>query len=186
VTNRQQWSLVAGIVMTVVFGVALAAKLRPELDLIEVGDTAPSFHATDLRTGRPATLADYRGKVVLLNVWATWCPPCRVEMPSMERLHQKLAGTDFRIVAVSVDGDAFHLEDSQDPAGIMAFATGMGLTFDILHDPSGAIRATYQTTGVPESFLIDRDGMIVKKVIGAAEWDGPVNETLVRRLLDAR
>lgn len=185
-TNRQQWSLVAGIVMTVVFGVALAAKLRPELDLIEVGDAAPRFHATDLRTGRPTTLADYRGKVVLLNVWATWCPPCRVEMPSMQRLHQKLAGTDFRIAAVSVDGDAFHLEGSQDSAGIMAFATGMGLTFDILHDPSGAIRSSYQTTGVPESFLIDRDGIIVKKVIGAAEWDGPVNEALVRRLLDAR
>lgn len=185
-TNRQQWTLVAGIVMTVVFGVALAAKLRPELDLIEVGDAAPAFKATDLRTGRPATLADYRGKVVLLNVWATWCPPCRVEMPSMQRLHQKLAGTDFRIVAVSVDGDAFHAEDSQDPAGIMAFAKGMGLTFDILHDPSGAIRKSYQTTGVPESFVIDRDGYIVKKVIGAAEWDGPVNETILRRLLDAR
>jgi cytochrome c biogenesis protein CcmG, thiol:disulfide interchange protein DsbE len=185
-TNRRQWTLVAGILMTVVFGTALAVKLRPQLDLLEVGDAAPSFHGTDLRTGRPATLADYRGKVVLLNIWATWCPPCRVEMPSMQRLHQKLAGTDFRIVAVSVDGDAFHPEDSQDPAGILSFATGMGLTFDILHDPSGAIRKSYQTTGVPESFVIDRDGVIVKKVIGAAEWDGPVNETTVRRLLDAR
>jgi len=185
-THRQQWTLVAGILMTVIFGTALAVKLRPQLDLLEVGDAAPSFHGTDLRTGRPATLADYRGKVVLLNIWATWCPPCRVEMPSMERLHQKLAGTDFRIVAVSVDGDAFHPEDSQDPAGIMTFAKGMGLTFDILHDPSGAIRKSYQTTGVPESFVIDRDGVIVKKVIGAAEWDGPVNETILRRLLDAR
>ncbi len=185
-TNRQQWTLVAGIVMTVVFGVALAVKLRPEIDLIEVGDAAPAFDATDLRTGRPAALADYRGKVILLNVWATWCPPCRVEMPSMQRLHQKLGGTDFRIVAVSVDGDAFHLDGSQPPPGIMAFANGMGLTFDILHDPSGGIRAKYQTYAVPESFLIDRDGVIVKKVIGAAEWDGPVNEAIIRRLLDAR
>ena len=104
----------------------------------------------------------------------------------MERLHENLVGTDFRIVAVSVDGDLFHPEDSQDPAGILAFATGMGLKFDILHDPSGAIRRGYQTTGVPESFLIDREGVIVKKVIGAAEWDGPVNEALIRRLLDAR
>jgi cytochrome c biogenesis protein CcmG, thiol:disulfide interchange protein DsbE len=185
-TNRQQWTLVAGIVMTVVFGVAIAVKLRPQLDLLEVGDAAPQFHGTDLRRGQPASLADYRGKVVLLNVWATWCPPCRVEMPSMQRLHEKLAGTDFRIVAVSVDGDPFHAEDSKDPAGILAFAKDMGLTFDILHDPSGAIRHAYQTTGVPESFLIDRDGVIVKKVIGAAEWDGPVNETLIRRLVDAR
>ena len=185
-TNRQQWTLVASILTTVAFGVALAAKLRPQLDLLEVGDSAPTFAAKDLRTGQPTTLADYRGKVVLLNVWATWCPPCRVEMPSMQRLYKNLAGTDFRIAAVSVDGDLFHPEDSQEPSGILAFASGMGLTFDILHDPSGGIRKRYQTTGVPESFLIDRSGVIVKKVIGAAEWDGPVNEALIRRLLDAR
>jgi peroxiredoxin len=185
-TNRQQWTFVAGILTTVVFGVALAAKLRPQLDLLEVGDSAPTFDAKDVRTGQPTDLADYRGKVVLVNVWATWCPPCRVEMPSMQRLYQKLAGTDFRIAAVSVDGDLFHPEDSQEPSGILAFASGMGLTFDILHDPSGRIRKNYQTTGVPESFVIDRSGMIVKKVIGAAEWDGPVNEALIRRLLDAR
>jgi thiol-disulfide isomerase/thioredoxin len=185
-TNRQQWTLVAGIVMTAVFGMAVAVKLRPQIDLIEVGGAAPPFHATDLRTGRPATLADYRGQVILLNVWATWCSPCRIEMPSMERLHKKLAGTDFRIVAVSVDGDAFYSAAQESPRGIMTFVNEMGLTFDILHDPSGAIRTSYQTTGVPESFVIDRDGTIVKKVIGAAEWDGPVNEAIIRRLLDAR
>jgi cytochrome c biogenesis protein CcmG/thiol:disulfide interchange protein DsbE len=185
-TDRQQWTVVAGLVTTAVFGVALAVKLRPQMSLIEVGSRAPEVRATDLRTGRPAALSEYRGKVVLLNVWATWCPPCRVEMPSMERLHQKLVGTDFRIVAVSVDGDPFHPEDVEGPSEIMAFVNGMGLTFDILHDPSGAIRTSYQTTGVPESFLLDRDGVIVKKVIGAAEWDGPVNEAIIRRLLDAR
>lgn len=185
-TNRQQWTLVAGIVMTVVFGVAIAVKLRPQLDLVEVGSNAPGFDGTDLRANRPATLADYRGKVILLNVWATWCPPCRIEMPSMQRLHEKLAGTDFRIVAVSVDGDAFFPAEREGPSEIMAFVNGMGLTFDIVHDPSGEIRKSYQITGVPESFVIDRDGVIVKKVIGAAEWDGPVNEALIRRLLDAR
>jgi thiol-disulfide isomerase/thioredoxin len=185
-TNRRQWTVIAGIMMTVLFGAALALKLRPQFDLIEVGGKAPAFHATDLRTSRPVTLADYRGKVILLNVWATWCSPCRIEMPSMERLHQKLAGTDFRIVAVSVDGDAFYSADREGPPEIMAFVNQMGLTFDILHDPSGAIRTAYQTTGVPESFVIDRDGTIVKKVIGAAEWDGPVNEALIQRLLDAR
>ena len=185
-TNRQQWTLIAGSVMTLVFGVALAIKLRPEIELLGPGSSAPAFRATDLRAGRPATLTDYRGKVVLLNVWATWCGPCRIEMPSMERLHRKLAGTDFRIVAVSVDGDPFHPEDVEGPKEIMAFVRDMGLTFDILNDPTGAIRRDYQTVGVPESFVIDRDGVIVKKVIGAAEWDGPVNEGLIRRLLDAR
>lgn len=184
-TNRQQWTLIAGIVMTAVFGVAFAVKLRPQLDLLEIGSKAPAFQATDLRTSQPATLETYRGKVVLVNIWATWCPPCRAEMPSMERLHKKLAGTDFRIAAVSVDGDGYYLDKEQStPAQVMAFADGLGLTFDILHDPSGAIRRAYDIYGVPESFVIDRDGVIVKRVIGAADWEAPVNEALIRSLLN--
>lgn len=183
-TSRQQWTLIAGIVTTAMFGVALAIKLRPELNLLEIGSKAPGFAATNLRTNKPTTIADYRGKVVLVNIWATWCPPCREEMPSMERLHRKLAGTDFRIAAVSVDGDAFYPAETKGPNDIMAFADQLGLTFDILHDPSGAIRRSYDIFGVPESFVIDRDGVIVKRVIGAADWDAPVNEALIRSLLD--
>ncbi|HEV2671924.1 MAG TPA: TlpA disulfide reductase family protein [Gemmatimonadales bacterium] len=177
-TNRQQWTLISGVVMTAVFGIALAIKLRPQLNLIEVGTSAPDFKAVALPGGRPATIADYRGKVVLLNIWATWCPPCKVEMPSMERLHKKLAGTGFQLVAVSVD--------EEDSSVVNTFVKDYGLTFQILHDQDGTIREIYQTTGVPESFVIDRDGVIVKKVIGAADWDAPVNENLIRRLLDAR
>jgi len=87
---------------------------------------------------------------------------------------------------VSVDGDAFHPEGSQDPHGIMAFAKDLRLTFDILHDPSGEIRKAYDIFGVPESYLIDRDGVIVKRVIGAADWEDPVNEMLIRRLLNEK
>src|SRR5437879_10505142 len=134
-TSRQQWVAIASGAMALVFVVALVIKIRPQMDLLEVGSRAPDFHAVDLATGRPTTLADYQGKVILLNIWATWCAPCRVEMPSLERLHKKFAGTDFRVVAVSVAGDPFHLEDSEAPPGIMAFANGLGLTFDILHDP---------------------------------------------------
>lgn len=184
-TNRQQWTLIAGIVMTAVFGVALAIRLRPQLDLLEIGSKAPGFQAKDLRTSQPVSLDTYRGKVVLVNIWATWCPPCRAEMPSMERLHKKFAGTDFRIAAVSVDGDAYYPDKEQTtPAQIMEFADGLGLTFDILHDPSGAIRRAYDIYGVPESFVIDRDGIIVKRVIGAADWEAPVNEALIRSLLN--
>jgi len=177
-TNRQQWSLIAGVVMTAVFGIALAIKLRPQLNLLEVGSTAPDFDAVQLPTGRPVKIEDYRGKVVLLNIWATWCAPCKVEMPSMEHLHRKLAGTDFRLVAVSID--------EEDSTVVNKFVRDMGLTFEILHNRDGSIRRIYQTTGVPESFVIDRDGVIVKKVIGAADWDAPVNENLIRRLIDAR
>jgi cytochrome c biogenesis protein CcmG, thiol:disulfide interchange protein DsbE len=185
-TNRQQWTLIASVITTAAFGVALAVKLRPQINPVEIGSRAPVFSATNLRTNRPASLADYRGKVVLVNIWATWCPPCRAEMPSMERLNHKLAGTDFRIAAVSVDGDAFYNEEQAGPREILAFADHLGLTFDILHDPSGAIRQSYDIFGVPESYLIDRDGVIVKRIIGAADWEDPVNEMLIRRLLGAR
>jgi cytochrome c biogenesis protein CcmG/thiol:disulfide interchange protein DsbE len=177
-THRQQWTLIAGIVMTAVFGVALAIKLRPQLSLLEVGSRAPDFSAIDLRANRPVTFADYRGKVIMLNVWATWCGPCIREMPSMERLHQRFKGTDFVMLGISVD------EEGSDK--VLKFANDLGVTFDILHDQSGAIQGIYQTVGVPESFVIDRDGVIVKKVIGDSEWDNPVNVTLVQRLLDAR
>lgn len=184
-TNRQQWTLIAGIVTTAVFAVVLGAKLRPQLNILEVGSKAPAFVATDLRTNKPATLDDYRGKVVLVNIWATWCPPCRAEMPSMERLHKQLAGTDFRIAAVSVDGDVFYPDKEQTtPGQVLAFADGLGLTFDILHDPSGEIRRAYDIYGVPESFVVDRNGVIVKRVIGAADWEAPVNVALIRTLLD--
>ncbi|MGH7607782.1 MAG: peroxiredoxin family protein, partial [Gemmatimonadales bacterium] len=97
---------------------------------------------------------------------------------------QKLAGTDFRIAAVSVDGDAFYAKEDRTASEVMQFADELGLTFDILHDPSGSIRRSYEIFAVPESFVIDRDGVIVKRVIGAADWDAPVNEALIRSLLD--
>ncbi len=175
-TNGRRWTVGIGGAMALVFAVALGLKIRPEIALVGAGSRAPAFHAVNLATGRPASLGDYRGRVVLLNLWATWCAPCRVEMPSMERLSRRLAGTDFRVVAVSIDEDG----DSV----VAAFARQLGLTFDILHDASGAIKRTYQATGVPESWVIDRDGVIIKKVTGPAEWDGPVNETLIRRLID--
>lgn len=177
-TNRQQWTLIAGITMTAVFGIALAIKLRPQLALLTLGSKAPDFAAVDLRAKRPVTMSDYKGKVLLLNVWATWCRPCIDEMPSIERLHQQLKGTDFRVLAVSIDVDPGEK--------VLKFADDLGVTFDILHDRSGEIQAIYQTVGVPESFVIDRDGVIVKKVIGDSRWDNTVNVTLIRRLLDAR
>jgi cytochrome c biogenesis protein CcmG, thiol:disulfide interchange protein DsbE len=177
-SGRRQWVAVTGAVTTAIFAVVLIVRLRAQYTVLGVGSHAPGFNAIDLATGRPVTLAAYRGRPILVNIWATWCEPCRVEMPALERLTKKLAGTDFRVVAVSVDRD--------DSSVVHRFARDLGLSFDILHDQGGEIQRIYQTTGVPESFVIDRDGYIVKKVIGAAEWDGPVNETLVRRLVDER
>lgn len=172
--SRRRLALL-GLGLAVVFAVALAIRLMPEIALVGVGSRAPTFQAIDLQTGRPARFSDYRGKVVLLNIWATYCIPCRTEMPAIERLSHRLAGTDFHVLAVSVD--------VVDSTAVDAFVRQFGLTFDVWHDQPGLTQRLYQTTGVPETFVIDRHGVIVKKAIGAMDWDDPVNEILIRRLL---
>lgn len=103
----------------------------------------------------------------------------------MQRLWEALEDDDFEILAVSVDASLGEVDSAGRPGGdVWAFADSLGLTFTILHDPSGGIQRTYQTTGVPESFLIGRDGTIYKKVIGAMEWDAGQNRELIERLLD--
>lgn len=175
---RKQWIAVFVVVGLLTAGAVVGVKLAPEIFPVEVGSRAPEFRAADLATGDTVTLASFRGQVVLLNIWATWCEPCRFEMPSMERLHQELRPQGLKIVAVSID--------EAGPDVVREFQRELGLTFRILHDRSRAIERIYQTTGVPESFVLNRDGRIMKKVIGAAEWDSPVNKDLIRRLLAQR
>jgi len=176
--GRPRWTAAAGVLLALVFTAVLAVRVRSHVALLEPGAAAPDFSAIDLATARPASLETYRGKVLLINVWATWCHPCRLEMPSMERLHRRFADTDFRVVAVSIDRDG--------PAVVQAFVHELGLTFDVLHDRAGSIERLYQTTGVPETFVIDRHGIIVQRIIGAADWDTPATDALVRRLLDVQ
>jgi cytochrome c biogenesis protein CcmG, thiol:disulfide interchange protein DsbE len=156
---------------------------RERLSPVVPGRSAPNFTAFDLQ-GAVRTLDDYRGKVLLVNVWATWCPPCQEEMPSMERLYREIGHEDFEILAVSVDAALGSRDSFGRPGGdLESFGESMGLTFTILHDPSGKIQQTFQTTGIPESFVVDRGGTIIKKVAGATAWDAPVNVELIRRLL---
>ncbi len=154
-------------------------RLRP----VGPGRPAPNFSVVDLE-GAQRSLGEFQGKVVLLNIWATWCPPCREEMPSMERLYQEIGDEEFEILAISVDApfgqrDAFGREGGN----LSAYADSVGLSFKILHDPSGKIQETFQTTGVPESFVIDRDGVIFKKIAGPTAWDAEENVQFIRRLL---
>jgi peroxiredoxin len=127
---------------------------------------APDFRAT-LVGGEDVRLSDYRGKVVLLNIWATWCKPCEEEAPSLERLYREIkagpGADDFEILAVSIDAR------SRD--AVLPFQSKFSLSFPILFDPDGRVARLYQTTGVPESFVIDRDGIIREKVIGPRTWD---------------
>ena len=166
--------------------VSYAWLTRESRQPVITGNVAPEFVAYDL-DGTEVALQDYIGeKVLLVNIWATWCAPCIVEMPSMQRLYDEFEGEDFEILAVSVDAP-FGQQDHRGQFGgdLGAFAESLGLSFWIWHDPSQEIEETYQTTGVPESFLIGKDGLIHKKVAGPTEWDAPQNVEQIRRLLGA-
>jgi peroxiredoxin len=172
----RQWLLVGVVVAGLALGAGLLTRYGPDVKQVAVGSTAPDFPAIDLATGDSVTLRErYRGNVTLVNVWATWCQPCRIEMPAMEQLYDSLAPHGFKIAAVSIDEGP--------PEDVRAFGQDLGLTFDLLQDRSTKVQEIYQTTGVPESFLLNREGIIVKRVIGAHDWNSPVNRALIERLL---
>jgi len=173
----KQWIFVALVVAGAAVGVTIMTRVGSEVAPVQLGAVAPEFHAIDLATGDSVSLHErYRGKVTLVNIWATWCVPCKVEMPAMQRLYDSLAPRGFAIAAVSIDEGS--------PDDVRAFGQELGLSFDLLQDRSTRIQQTYQTTGVPESFLLDRRGVIVKRIIGAHDWSSPANRALVERLLD--
>jgi cytochrome c biogenesis protein CcmG, thiol:disulfide interchange protein DsbE len=111
------------------------------------------------------TLTALKGKVVLLNFWATWCPPCREEIPSMMKLNSFMAGKSFQMVCVSVDEGG--------KKAIEEFFKNSGFSLPAYTDATGQAAKTYGITGVPESFVIDKNGVIVKKVIGGLDWNSP-------------
>ena len=129
--------------------------------LLEKGVPAPDFAFPGL-DGKMRRLADYKGQVVLLNIWATWCAPCVAEMPSMEKLYQALKDEGFELLAVSVDESGAE--------AVAPFMKKHKLGFPVLLNPKGDIKSLYQLTGIPESFIIDQNGIIVEKVIGPRDW----------------
>ncbi|MEJ2642297.1 MAG: TlpA disulfide reductase family protein [Desulfosarcinaceae bacterium] len=128
------------------------------------GAPAPEFALPGL-DGATGRLSDYRGKVVFLNIWATWCAPCREEMPSMQKLYQEMKGLPFEILAVSID--------ILGAKTVGPFMEELKLSFPALLDPQGTIGRLYGTTGVPETFIINQQGIITAKVIGARNWSAP-------------
>lgn len=146
---------------------------------LELGSAVPAYTAETVK-GEPLALADLRGEVVLLNVWATWCYPCRREMPSFQALHSDYAAEGLRVVAVSIDQAGATRE-------IQEFLQEYGLSFTILHDPDQRITRAFNTIGVPETFLIDRDGTLVRHWIGRVDGRSegiraPVRAALARRV----
>jgi cytochrome c biogenesis protein CcmG/thiol:disulfide interchange protein DsbE len=174
--SSSQWKWVAAIVGGLALGAIALVKFAPVPEGVEVGKRAPDFRALDVASGDSVSFRqEYGGQVTLVNIWATWCTPCRAEMPAMQRLYDALKDKGFRIAAVSIDEGS--LKD------VTEFTTSLGLTFDILHDKSGKIETIFQTTGYPESFLIDKNGVIVRKQIGEHPWGSPANQRIVAELL---
>jgi peroxiredoxin len=147
------------------------------------GDLAPDFSVRDL-DGKPAKLSDYKGKVILLNFWASWCEPCLSEMPALERMYAKLRDKGFAVVAVGMDDT---------PTALKEFKDRLGLSFPILVDSSGQTKM-YKVHGFPESFIIDRSGKLVMiqdpesddpvvRIVGPREWDSPNSISRIEALL---
>jgi len=175
-STRGQWTIV--LVVVALLGLAGWAAVHfygDEIFPVEVGSAAPQFQAHRLHSTQQVSLDTYKGQVLLINVWATWCGPCRIEMPSIEALYRTYGPAGLKVVAVSIDdvGDD-RIED---------FAKEFGLTFDVVHDSSFNIEKDYQVTGYPSTFVVDKNGVIRKKWIGQADWNSGYNRALVASLL---
>ena len=169
--NRRQLLITISLVL-IVGGLLIALSIKGKdssfqligQSRVKVGSPAPNFTFPDL-TGKKVSLSDYRGRVVFLNIWATWCSPCVEEMPSMEKLYKQFKSDQFEIMAVSIDTEGVKV--------VTPFMKKLNLTFPALLDRKGKIRNIYGVTGIPESFIIDKNGIIIKKVIGPLDWSKP-------------
>ena len=146
-------------------GSASSSRLSYEpVNVAEIGDPAPGFQLEDT-AGNKVSLADLRGKVVLVNFWATWCPPCRAEMPSMEKLNEAMANEEFVMLAINVEENGRSV--------VPAFLEKTPHEFSVLYDDQGVVQELYGVYRFPESFVVRKDGVIDDKVIGAIDWAHP-------------
>ncbi len=175
--SGRRWAVCAGIL--VALGLfppkAAAASLADKLGILppQAKIEAPDFEVTT-PDGAQLRLRDYRGKVVFLNFWATWCIPCRREMPAMEKLYREFRDQGFSIIALDLNEPA---------AAVRAFVKELGLTFPVGIDPGMVNFAVYGGRALPTSYLIGRDGMILGIIIGPREWDSKDARAYVKSLL---
>ncbi len=141
---------------------------------VVAGDLAPDFQLEDTK-GNKVTLSDLRGKIVMVNFWATWCPPCIEEMPSMERLNEVLAGDDFVMLAINTEENG--------PGIVPGFLEKTPYTFPILYDNKGVVQKRYGVFKFPESFIVGKDGKVVEKIIGPLDWSSLKTITYFKGLI---
>jgi peroxiredoxin len=176
---------IIGVVVATVMILAASESSRAEVTelLQKLNLTAysrsiipPEFKGR-MADGREASLASQRGKVVLLNFWATWCLECRPEMPAFERLHREFSAQGLGVMGINA---------REGTATIREYAKELGLTFPLILDPSGKINVTYGVIGLPTTFLIARDGRAVALAIGPREWSGKPARAVIQALLAER
>ncbi len=158
--------------------VALLAVVEPSFrdssgPAVAVGDEAPEFDLPS-EAGPAVDLQSFRGRFVVLNFWATWCPPCVEEMPSLNRFHEQFSSRGVAVIGVSVDRDAGAYRQFLDKAGVK---------FLNLRDPDRKVSRRYGTYKYPETYFIDRQGKVVQKIIGKADWTDPRMTEYVEQLL---
>ncbi len=158
--------------------VSFFVKVRPSgAKIIAAGDRAPEFKLP-APNGKTVSLSDFRGKVVMVHFWATWCPPCVEELPTLAQLYGSLAGKDFEMLAVSVDeGGA---------AAVTSFMHKNNLNLPVLLDTDHATASRYGTFKFPETYILDREGVVRYKVIGARDWRDPAALQLLQNLIATR
>ena len=181
---RRNWGIRGAVFGLAAVLAALIWMNRDQFVPVQEGSRLPAY---DVRTlaGETVTLGGFEGEPVLLNVWATWCPPCVREMPALQRVHERFSAEGLRIIGVSVDAEPGMINAWGRPGGdIRKFGQQHGLTFDILWDPSGNLETAYALPGLPTTFLIDRKGRIRQKVVGWREWDDPAQLAGIRELLE--
>ncbi|MGO8793197.1 MAG: TlpA family protein disulfide reductase [Candidatus Sulfotelmatobacter sp.] len=143
---------------TVVLNAGCFERSRPH----RIGEVAPDFTVQD--SDKKVTLSQFRGQVVLVNFWATWCPPCVEELPSLMYLQERLRSRGVTVLGISidVDGDAYH-----------RFIAQHSVNFLTVRDPEQKVSSVYGTTGWPETYIVDRQGVLRRKVVGPTNWNSP-------------
>jgi cytochrome c biogenesis protein CcmG/thiol:disulfide interchange protein DsbE len=174
---KKNFVLIIFIAAAVLLVVSLIPKGQRGLRIIGEGDRAPDFSLTAL-DGKQVSLPDLRGKIVMVHFWATWCPPCVDEIPTIDKLYRTLSGKDFAILAVSVD---------EGGAGAVAsFMQRNGLALPALIDPAGSVAKRYGTFKFPETYIIDRAGIVKYKVIGPRDWSDAATVKALQEMAAAR
>jgi peroxiredoxin len=169
--------LLVGVVQVrVACAAAVDFSVIPKLEEVKDHPAAPEFTLTN-PDGKPVSLKDYRGKLVFLNFWATWCTYCKGEMPAMERLYREFKNKGFVILAVNV-------KDKKPDA--MAFAKELKITYPIAMDPTGDIGLLYGAWGMPATYLIDEKGAVLARLWGPADWYSPAARNLIQSLLNKK